>query len=106
MEVDIKKLSKQELIKIIKDSKKGIDGTIIREDKPTRNDVHPTMKPVSLVEMFIECSSIKDENVLDCFGGSGSTLIACEKKDRNCFMMEYDPKYIEVILKRYYDFTK
>jgi site-specific DNA-methyltransferase (adenine-specific) len=72
-----------------------------------KNRVHPTQKPVKL---FAEIVKKFDRNnnfktVLDLFGGSGSTLIACEQLDRNCYMMELDPKYVDVIIKRWEDFT-
>ena len=67
--------------------------------------VHPTQKPVELVEKAIENSSKKGDAVVDCFGGSGSTLIACEKTGRHGRLMELDPKYCDVIVKRYIDFT-
>lgn len=67
--------------------------------------LHPTMKPISLITNEIQISSNKYSNVVDFFGGSGSTLIACEQLDRNCYMMELDPKYCDVILKRYINLT-
>lgn len=67
--------------------------------------VHPTQKPVGLLADILEDFSNSGENVIDCFGGSGSTLIACEKTDRNCFMLEYEPHYVDVIIKRWEDFT-
>ena len=67
--------------------------------------VHPTQKPVELIERALENSSKVGDIVIDCFGGSGSTLIACEKTARNCRMMELDPKYCDVIVKRWQDFT-
>ena len=67
------------------------------------NDLHPTMKPVSIIEKCVELNS--NESVLDLFGGSGSTLIACEKTNRKCFMSELDPHYVDVIIKRWEDFT-
>jgi len=70
-----------------------------------KNDLHPTMKPIPLIENAINNSSKEEMNVIDVFGGSGSTLIACEKTKRNCYMMELDPKYIDVIIKRWQDFT-
>ena len=70
-----------------------------------KNKVHPTMKPVEMIENQIKIRSNKNGNVLDFFGGSGSTLIACEKTNRRCFMIELDPKYVDVILKRWEDFT-
>lgn len=66
---------------------------------------HPTQKPVELCEHPIKFSSSEGQNVLDLFGGSGSTLIACEKTDRQCFMMELDPHYCGVILERWQKFT-
>lgn len=70
-----------------------------------KNDLHPTMKPIPLIENAISNSSKKGMSVLDLFGGSGSTLIACEKTNRKCYMMELDPHYCSVIIKRWQDFT-
>lgn len=67
--------------------------------------LHPTMKPIKMIGYALEKSSLKNENVLDLFGGSGSTLIACEQLDRNCFMMELDPHYVDVIIERWEKFT-
>jgi DNA modification methylase len=69
-------------------------------DKPVRNDLHPTMKPVALVERAIRNSSKSRDIVLDPFGGSGSTLIACEKAGRQARLVELDPKYVDVIILR------
>jgi DNA modification methylase len=74
-------------------------------DKPVKNDLHPTMKPVALVERAIRNSSKTRDIVLDPFGGSGSTLIACEKIGRQARLMELDPKYCDVILQRWQDWT-
>lgn len=79
--------------------------TIIREDKPVRSDLHPTMKPIKLCARLIQNSTKPGESVLDLFGGSGSTLIACEQLGRKCYMMEYDPHYVDVIINRWEDFT-
>jgi DNA modification methylase len=68
-------------------------------------NVHPTQKPVFIPEEAIGNSSKQGSNVLDLFGGSGSTLIACEKTKRKCFMMELDPKYCDVIIKRWQNLT-
>jgi DNA modification methylase len=73
--------------------------------KPDKNKVHQTMKPVSLMERAIINSSMPDQIVLDTFLGSGSTLIACEKTNRICYGMELDPRYIDVIIKRWEDYT-
>lgn len=79
--------------------------TVIEENKPTVNDLHPTMKPIPLIGKQIRNSSKTGENVLDLFGGSGTTLMACEQMNRKCFMMEYDPKYADVIIDRWQKFT-
>jgi DNA modification methylase len=74
-------------------------------DKPARNDLHPTMKPVALVERAIRNSSNSRDIVLDPFGGSGSTLIACEKAGRQARLLELDPKYCDVIVRRWQEFS-
>jgi DNA modification methylase len=66
---------------------------------------HPTQKPIPLIEFAINKASKKDDNILDLFGGSGSTLIACEKTNRKCFMMELDPHYVDIIIARWEKFT-
>lgn len=68
------------------------------------NYVHPTQKPTALAERAFS-NHKKAVNILDLFGGSGSTLIACEKTQRKCFMMELDPKYVDVIVKRWENYT-
>ena len=78
---------------------------IWRHDKPTKSQKHPTMKPVALCTEAIINSSEHGQTVLDLFGGSGSTLIAAEKTQRKCFMMELDPKYVDVIVTRYLEYT-
>ena len=70
-------------------------------DRPTRSEEHPTMKPVALVAQAIKNSSKQNNLVLDLFGGSGTTLIACEETNRTCYMMELDPKYCDVIVDRW-----
>lgn len=69
--------------------------------RPTKSEEHPTMKPVELVQRAIENSSKRGNFILDQFGGSGTTLIASENTGRTCFMMELDPKYVDVIVNRY-----
>ena len=66
---------------------------------------HATPKPIALCSRAIKSSSRENEIVLDVFGGSGSTLIACEQLNRTCYMMELDPKYCDVIIKRWEDYT-
>lgn len=79
-------------------------GDVWRFERPKVSKEHPTMKPIALCAKAITNSSIRGASVLDVFGGSGSTLIACEQLDRKCFMMELDPKYCDVIRKRYANF--
>ena len=74
-------------------------------DKPRVNDLHPTMKPVELVERAITNSSKSRDIVLDLFGGSGTTLIAAERTGRSARLMELDPKYVDVIVQRWQDYT-
>jgi len=74
-------------------------------DKPRKNDLHPTMKPVALVERAIRNSSKSRDIVLDPFGGSGTTLIACEKTSRSARLIELDPKYVDVVVRRWQEFT-
>lgn len=74
-------------------------------DKPRKCDLHPTMKPVALVAEAILNSSKKGDVVTDLFGGSGSTMMACEQTGRACRMMELDPHYCDVIIKRWEEFT-
>jgi len=83
--------------------KNGMD--IWRIKRTAKNDLHPTMKPVELVEKAVLDGSAINGIVLDLFGGSGSTMIACEKQNRHARLMELDPKYCDVIVKRWEDFT-
>ena len=78
---------------------------ILNFDKPKHNDVHPSMKPVDMLVYLIQNSSKRGELVFDNFGGSGSTLIACEQTGRKCRMIELDEKYVDVIRKRWAEFT-
>jgi len=83
----------------------GIETDIWEVDKPSKNKEHPTMKPVALMTRAITNSSLPGNIVLDSFLGSGSTLIACEKTGRVCYGVELDPKYVDVIIKRWEDYT-
>ena len=80
-------------------------GDVWQIKKPAKNDLHPTMKPVELVERCIRNSSKPGQTVLDPFGGSGTTLIAAEKSGRQARLMELDPKYCDVIVRRWQDWT-
>lgn len=104
-EIDIDKLSPEESKKLLKKIYSEIPSTIIKENKPQKNNLHPTMKPIELIGRLIHNSSEKGQIVLDLFGGSGSTLIACEQLGRKCYMMEYDPIYVDAIIQRYEEFT-
>lgn len=75
--------------------------TVLEFDRPTRNKEHPTMKPVALFDYLIKNSSKPGDIVLDSFGGSGTSIIACEQDGRRCFTCELDPKYCDVIVNRY-----
>lgn len=104
--MDFSKMKKDELLALVMqifDAK--VPTTVIREDKPQRNALHPTMKPVKLMARLIRNSSKPGEIVLDPFGGSGSTLLACEQLGRRCRTMEMDPRYCDVIVKRWEDTT-
>jgi site-specific DNA-methyltransferase (adenine-specific) len=79
--------------------------TILEFDKPSRNGEHPTMKPVGLFEYQMLNNTKGGDIVLDSFGGSGTTIIAAEKNGRRGYLMELDPKYCDVIVKRWQDFT-
>jgi DNA modification methylase len=74
-------------------------------NKPAKNDLHPTMKPVALVERAIRNSSKSRDIVLDPFGGAGSTLVACDKAGRQARLVELDPKCCAVIIERWQRFT-
>lgn len=79
--------------------------TVLEFDKPSANAEHPTMKPVGLMAYLIQNSTKRGDTVLDVFGGSGSTLIACEETGRKCLSMELDPHYCDVIIARWEELT-
>lgn len=79
--------------------------TVLNFDRPSRNAEHPTMKPVALFDYLIRNSTKKNDVVLDSFGGSGTTIIACEQNGRKGYCMELDPKYVDVIIKRWENIT-
>lgn len=79
--------------------------TVFDEKKPVRNAIHPTMKPIKLIAKQVQNSSRKGELVLDLFGGSGSTLMACEQTGRKCCTMEFDPRYCDAIIERWQSYT-
>ncbi len=104
--VKLSTLKKDELIALC-EKLMGIkqSTTILRAEKPNAADLHPTIKPQNLICELVKNSSINGWNVLDLFGGSGSTLIACEQLNRRCYMMELDPHYCDVIIQRWENFT-
>ena len=104
--VDLAKMKKEDMKKMLEEILASkVPTTVIHENKPSKNDLHPTMKPIKLIAQLVRNSSKKGELVLDLFGGSGSTLITCEQLGRRCNMMEYDPVYADVIIKRWENYT-
>lgn len=104
--LDLDKMKKEDLKRLCESLlADNYPTTVIHENKPLKNDLHPTMKPVVMCGDMIHNSSRKSSIVCDLFGGSGSTLIACEQLGRSCYMMELDPKYVDVIIKRYIKFV-
>ena len=79
--------------------------TVILWDKPNASKLHPTMKPVGLFDYQIKNNTKGSDIVLDLFGGSGTTVMACEQNGRKAYVMELDPAYVDVIIKRWEDFT-
>jgi DNA modification methylase len=79
--------------------------TLWEEKKPAANRIHPTAKPVELIERALLNSSKAGDVVADLFGGSGSTLIGCERRGRHARLMEIDPKYVDCIIRRYQGYS-
>lgn len=103
---DLDSMSKKEMQDILTQLLSGdIATTVIDCDKPAKNPDHPTMKPVPLIGKLISNSSRRGDIVLDIFGGSGTTLIACEQLGRKCRMVEFEPIYVDVIIKRWEEMT-
>lgn len=103
---DFKHMKKEDLIKLMEEVYSDkISTTVLHEDKPSVSDLHPTMKPIKLMARQIKNSTKPGDLVLDLFGGSGSTMMACEQIDRSCCSMEYDPHYVDVIVDRWQEFT-
>lgn len=105
-EIDLEKMKKEDMKKLLEELLTDqTPTTIIHENKPLKNDLHPTMKPIKMCADMVRNSSKEKEIVLDLFGGSGSTLITCEQLHRICYTMEFDPKYVDVIIERWENFT-
>lgn len=99
------KIGEERLI-VSSDSKvEFVEDSIFNEMRPSRNDVHPTMKPVALIERMLKNSAKPGNLILDSFGGSGSTLMACERLGMSARLIELDAKYCDVIVKRWQDYT-
>ena len=79
--------------------------TVIDFKRPTKNDLHPTMKPIGLFDYQIKNNTKGGDVVLDLFGGSGTTIMACEQNGRKAYTMEFDPRYVDVIIDRWEKFT-
>ena len=79
--------------------------SIFEVAKPNASRAHPTMKPIELIENCLANSTVRGDVVLDPFGGSGSTLMACEHMGRRARLLELDPRYCEVIVRRWEDHT-
>ena len=104
--IDIDKMTKDEMKQLLKDMLEDkVSTTVMNEAKPSANDLHPTMKPIKLIARQVSNSSRKGEKVIDFFGGSGSTLITCEQLGRKCYTMELDPKFVDVIIDRWEEYT-
>ncbi len=102
---DINLMNEIELREALRELIATLETDVVRERKPLRNDLHPTMKPIKLLAKLIRNSSNTSDIVLDFFGGSGSTMMACEQLGRKCYSMELDPKYCDVIVKRWETMT-
>lgn len=98
-------LSKEDLKDLVHALRGDGETATLYCDKPQQCDLHPTMKPLKLIQRFIYNSSLEGDLVADIFGGSGSTMIVCEKMNRDCVMMEMDPHYCDVIVERWEQFT-
>jgi DNA modification methylase len=104
--IDLDKMKKEDMKKLLEEIYSDkVPTTVINENKPLKADLHPTMKPIRLCARLIANSTRPDEIVMDLFGGSGSTMMACEQLGRKCYTMEYDPKYVDVIIERWENFT-
>ena len=98
-------MSEGELRDAVKELLSLTETDVLRERKQLVNDLHPTMKPIRLLARLIQNSSDRGDAVMDLFGGSGSTMIACEQLGRRSYLMELDPKFCDVIVQRWESFT-
>lgn len=98
-------MSEEDLRKAYKELLASIETDVVEEERTKKNDKHPTMKPVKLLARLIRNSSNVGDCVLDLFGGSGSTMMACEQIGRKCYTNELDPHYCDVIIERWEQYT-
>lgn len=99
--LDIDKMKAADAKELLKKILAETPTSIIDADKPLKSEEHPTMKPIKLIGHQMINSTRKNQNVLDPFGGSGTTLIVAEQLERNCYMCELDPRYVDVIIERW-----
>ena len=105
--LEFKKMKKDELVDLLQEIySQKISTTIIDEAKPSSSAEHPTMKPLKLLARHVRNSSKPDDLVIDLFGGSGSTLMTCQQLGRTCYTMELDPRFVDVIINRWEEFTQ
>lgn len=102
---DIDTLTEKQAKKLLQRLIDNDTTTVINCDKPQKSELHPTMKPVPLFGQLIQNSTKEGDVVLDLFGGSGTTVIACEQLNRKAYVMEYDPRYVDVIVDRWEKYT-
>jgi DNA modification methylase len=104
-ERDLSKLKREELLFECQQLRALLPSTVQRFDRPAKSELHPTMKPVALVQQLLRNSALEGQVVLDPFGGSGTTLIAAEKEGMSARLLELDPRYVDVIVRRWEAFT-
>lgn len=98
-------MNEDELREAVKTMWADLNSDVVRENKNLINDLHPTMKPIRLLARFIRNSSNEGDAIADFFGGSGSTLMAAEQINRHAYLMELDPRYVDVTIERWENFT-
>jgi DNA modification methylase len=97
----VSRMKREELVALIKQLRNTRGTDVVREDKTRHNDLHPTMKPTALIRHMLANSTRRGDVVLDPFAGSGSTLVACELLDRRAAMIELEPRFCDVIVRRW-----
>lgn len=105
---ELRNMKKDDLLKWVEEywcNNDEYDTTVLYENRPVKSDLHPTMKPIPLIARQIKNSSKSGDIVMDLFGGSGTTMMACEQLGRSCRTMEYDPKFVDVIIDRWEKYT-